>query len=65
VEIEGQTMIHIDLELQRVTKTGRETERGKEGKRQAIVLIETRKEGGRQLSCMNEGKMEGMRRLCA
>ncbi len=43
-------MIYVDLELQRVTKTGRETERGKEGRRQAIVLIETRKEGGRRLS---------------
>ena len=31
VEIEGQTMICMDLELQRVTKTGIETERGKAG----------------------------------
>ena len=58
-------MIYIDLELQRVTKTGRETERGKEGRRQAIVLIETRKEGGGRLCCIKEENKEGMRRLCA
>jgi hypothetical protein len=52
-------MIFIDLELQRVTKTGRETERGKEGMRQAIVLIETRKEKDRRLSCMKEENKEG------
>ena len=47
-------MIYVDLKLQRVTKTGGETERGKEGSSQAIV----QHEGGKD-------KKEGMRRLCA
>jgi|LauGreDrversion2_2_1035103.scaffolds.fasta_scaffold198473_1 hypothetical protein len=38
-------MMYIDMELQRVTKTGRETQRRKEGRRKAIILYEGRKQG--------------------
>ena len=40
----------------KVTKTGTETERGKEGRRQAIVLIETRKERREQRMILYEGR---------